>query len=614
METFLIYLLKSSGLLLLFYGTYQLFLIKETLFNFNRWFLISGLTISMILPIIYFEKTVLLEIAPIINNTLGAEYAPPSNISKWSWPILSLIIYLLGICVFTTKFISQFFSVQKFISHGNKEYVGNCIYVKTTKNIQPFSFFNYIVYNPTNHNKQELELILAHEQIHANQKHSLDNIFMELVLLLQWFNPTAWFYRTSLKQNLEFLADTENIGLKNDKKLYQYLLLKQVVGNELVSISNPFFNSFIKKRIVMINQTPSQKIKALKSLFILPFLALFLVSFNVKTVYTIGNTSEQYTDKTVIELTIDKNTTDDELLKMKLDLTKEKFDFSYTTIRNKNGEIKDITLHITGGNKTSGKVSSRFNTTSDNDTIDPTYIFIDTLKNTISIGNTEVFNKSTTNASTLKIAKNNDTTSVNTMSTNAGSSINTKKDSSDTFIDKNGKDNTEEQVIRINSDTTKNVVIGTSPTEEYDVKISEEEGKASLFIKSSGNKEPLFILDGKKTTAGVVKSMNPDSIESINVLKGENALKLYDEKAKNGVVEIRSKNSNTSNSTIKIRGYEENKIPLYLVDGKEISHDDMDKIDPNTVEAINVIKREKAIEKHGKKAKNGVVEITLKKD
>jgi TonB-dependent SusC/RagA subfamily outer membrane receptor len=50
--------------------------------------------------------------------------------------------------------------------------------------------------------------------------------------------------------------------------------------------------------------------------------------------------------------------------------------------------------------------------------------------------------------------------------------------------------------------------------------------------------------------------------------------------------------------------------PLYIVDGKRVKN--LDDIDPNTIEKIEVLKGESAIEKYGNKGKNGVIVVTLK--
>jgi hypothetical protein len=52
-------------------------------------------------------------------------------------------------------------------------------------------------------------------------------------------------------------------------------------------------------------------------------------------------------------------------------------------------------------------------------------------------------------------------------------------------------------------------------------------------------RSPLLIVDGKiNEDFNTVNSIDPDTIESVNVLKGEQALKKYGEKGRNGVIEI----------------------------------------------------------------------------
>jgi bla regulator protein BlaR1 len=56
--------------------------------------------------------------------------------------------------------------------------------------------------------------------------------------------------------------------------------------------------------------------------------------------------------------------------------------------------------------------------------------------------------------------------------------------------------------------------------------------------------EALYKVDGKEVKKDVVDTLNPDDIESVNVLKGDAAIKKYGEKAKNGVIEITTKKKN----------------------------------------------------------------------
>jgi hypothetical protein len=52
--------------------------------------------------------------------------------------------------------------------------------------------------------------------------------------------------------------------------------------------------------------------------------------------------------------------------------------------------------------------------------------------------------------------------------------------------------------------------------------------------------------------------------------------------------------------------------PLYFLDGRQITKTEMDKIDPNTMESVNVLKGEHAVKAFGQAANNGVILIKLK--
>jgi len=62
-------------------------------------------------------------------------------------------------------------------------------------------------------------------------------------------------------------------------------------------------------------------------------------------------------------------------------------------------------------------------------------------------------------------------------------------------------------------------------------------------IKTSTNtNQPLFLLDGKRISGDSVQYIKPETIESINVLKGESA-KPYGESGKYGVIIIKLKDA-----------------------------------------------------------------------
>lgn len=61
------------------------------------------------------------------------------------------------------------------------------------------------------------------------------------------------------------------------------------------------------------------------------------------------------------------------------------------------------------------------------------------------------------------------------------------------------------------------------------------------YLKSNINKQPIYVVDGKITSAASFKNINTDNIESIHVLKGKLAVNKYGDKGKNGVILIKMK-------------------------------------------------------------------------
>ncbi|MFK7782038.1 MG2 domain-containing protein [Psychroserpens sp.] len=68
-----------------------------------------------------------------------------------------------------------------------------------------------------------------------------------------------------------------------------------------------------------------------------------------------------------------------------------------------------------------------------------------------------------------------------------------------------------------------------------------------------GNTEALFVVDGEIVNEANFRSLKPEDILNIKVLKGNEAIALYGEKGKNGVIIITTKNNGKELSQIKIR-------------------------------------------------------------
>jgi hypothetical protein len=325
METLLLYPLKASVVLLVFFAAYHLLLKKETFFTSNRAFLLAGLITSALLPLVEYTKVIWVDAKPMQTLTPAqiaylatamkqqAIQAPAEEPFNWWYVVAS--VYALGLAFFIIALFTDIFKIRKMLK--GKAIVKQQPYklVDSPAISSPFSFFNYIVYNSGVLAPQELESIISHEKVHSRQKHSLDMLLSQAYCILFWFNPIAWQYKKAIAQNLEFIADAEAMKQVADKTAYQKTMLRLAVQVQSTSIINHFYQSLIKKRIVMLNTKKSRRRNSWKYAAVLPLIAFFIMAFQVKTVAQEKEVAQKqdpkYDGDLKIQLEIDKNFGDD---------------------------------------------------------------------------------------------------------------------------------------------------------------------------------------------------------------------------------------------------------------------------------------------------------------
>ena len=368
MEEIVIYLLKSSGLLATFFLAYHFLLRKETFFTSNRWFLLSGLATSILLPLFFIKKIVYVErpkfTLPIISEDndlpIIIDKATPIIAESIDWFQILFIVYAIVATILIIKVIIDLVSLGKLLRKQNIQKQEDLLYVNINQDIAPFSFFNYIVFNSNLYSQKELESILLHEKVHSQEKHSIDVLVTKLFTVIFWFNPLVWLYQKAIIQNLEYIADSKAIQNIEDKKCYQMALLKVVSHQNCLPITNHFYQSLIKKRIVMLNKNQSKKRNLWKYGLILPVIIAFVFLFQIKVVaqekevkinkiksveFTPSN-NKINTDVKDLTYIIDKITTDNEIKELIIDL-KNQFEItlSYSNlVRNNKDEITSIQL------------------------------------------------------------------------------------------------------------------------------------------------------------------------------------------------------------------------------------------------------------------------------
>jgi beta-lactamase regulating signal transducer with metallopeptidase domain len=367
MENWLLYFAKVNGLIVLFYVMYVLFLRKETFFKSNRLYLILGLISSFIFPLITFTKTVWVESKPVIfdesisSNSIFVENIAPIE-DTFNWNEVLIFVYLLISILVLIKITIEVVSFFKSIQNQDRKNEENYTLINSSQHENPFSFFNYIIINHQQFSEEELNHILIHESIHVKQKHSFDVLFSRIICAILWINPVIWLYRKAIIQNLEFIADNETFLIINNKHAYQKTLLKVVISNNQSTITNQFFQSLIKKRIVMLNTNQSHKKKSWKYAVILPFLIAFTLLFQIETVAQTKETKVEentYAVSSSYSSILTKNTTDLEIKELQETFSGENHKLIISNVkRNKNNEIIAIKLEFDYG-KTYNRVLDR---------------------------------------------------------------------------------------------------------------------------------------------------------------------------------------------------------------------------------------------------------------
>lgn len=143
----------------------------------------------------------------------------------------------------------------------------------------PHSFFNRIFASATDYKSDLIpEAVLEHEKAHLDQKHSLDVILIELLLIFFWFHPLSYLIRYSVKLNHEFLADQTVLNQGVSTSDYQQTLLDHATSIYQQAMANTFTFPIIKKRFAIMETKTSRSSLLLRSLAFIPVVTLLVIS------------------------------------------------------------------------------------------------------------------------------------------------------------------------------------------------------------------------------------------------------------------------------------------------------------------------------------------------
>jgi len=290
--------LESAIIFAIFCLFYKAFLKKETFFKLNRLYLLSSLLFAVIVPFLNLNlelfannissgNEILNKISGIkqgyneINEVIIYAYS-----GKLTWTVIKnylSIIYILGVLISGVFFVFGLGKIIFMISKSSPQKYDGYRIIESPEAVVPFSLFKWIIINPEKYSSEDMKQIIAHERMHAFQLHSFDLILIEVLVILFWFNPFIYWYRKSIREVHEYLADEAVVENGFDQLDYQQLLLSQVTGGRLVGLTSSFSYSLSKNRLKMLTMMKSKNSSKTKIVLAIPFAAAFIFFFTNST-------------------------------------------------------------------------------------------------------------------------------------------------------------------------------------------------------------------------------------------------------------------------------------------------------------------------------------------
>ncbi|WP_177761120.1 M56 family metallopeptidase [Flavobacterium sp. I3-2] len=313
----ILYFIKSTFLLIVFFLIYRYSLQDKKSLKFNRFYLLVTFVLGLILPFLNFNFIVksnqIIETKTIVFKQLedisNFDYFPIvekqrlfSNIEI----LFSVIALLLLI-----RIVFRIYAIISLKNSGKKIENEFGLLILNTKVKSPFSFLSCIYLNLESWNKKLIEKeILIHEKGHVVQRHSLDILFIEFLKIGLWFQPMLYFYKKAIQENHEFLADAFCLNQTENIKDYQNIILNYYSAqNKQLELSSSFNYKNLKKRFIMMKNT--KKGNVTKVLFY--SLAFVLTYFGLVGIETKANTIDKFesviSDK--VNDLMDKKTSDE---------------------------------------------------------------------------------------------------------------------------------------------------------------------------------------------------------------------------------------------------------------------------------------------------------------
>lgn len=644
MSAFFVYILQSAVCLAILFLFYSILLSRETFYRYNRVALLCLIPLSFVLPLchlpLFTENESVAPVPVVILDNLSAFSYVTDDVEATAAPVpvalvAAIVLYWAGVVFFVARYIVTIVHLLRLMSSGRRvtDDEGRQIIV-LPRSIAPFSWFGRIVLSEEDYAAHSREILL-HESAHIRKRHSLDLLVADLCTWLQWFNPAAWLLKRELQTVHEYEADAEVIDQGIDARQYQLLLIKRSVGSKFYCVTNHFNHNKLNKRITMMLKKKSNRKATWKYLYVIPVALCTVTVFARPEVSErldeIASTdllamldqddSQSATDQSQMVITAASNSNQTNTLNVNIDESGDSSQGNKLKINiTENGKLAsmDSALCIVDGKKVSRE---------EIDKLSPDQIkSVTVLKGKMAVE--KYGDEAKGGALLISTKESDDTQPMKITLSNDG-----KQGSQTSYYVINGKKVPAEVIDNLSSGKFSYIINGKEVSAEDmeklnlsgqvgNISILNDNGENTIIIhskKSSLNnwqQQVKALSDSIRAEVAVTKEgkeLSPEAMARIEALSArisanaDSITRAIDEK---GINALSTLNHHTDSVSAYVK-----QIPniIYVVDGKKVSEKKFNKLSPNDIASITVLKGGEANKKYGAKENDNVLIITTRK-
>jgi len=628
METVYIYILKSilvSGILL---GYYWLALRNTRFHHYTRFYLLAIILLALVLPAIDLNWFTLQEPEDVSAKQLLLFIDQPGSIAlteaAFTWEKLLFISILLVSLSLVSFFAYGIYKIYRIKSASKITPMDRFDFVETKIEDAPFSFFRNLFWREDISMEDETgRQILRHELTHIEQMHTYDKLLIAILSALFWMNPFLWIIRRELEVIHEFIADEKAVD-EADASALAAMLLQTHYQSSILSTGQSFFYSSIKRRIIMLTSSKKVSYSYARRILTLPLAIgiIALLSFTIKEQLNNQSSNPVMSGTAAHTDTIPSQYRDAKTGKIKgsfqIDINGDTAIFKDVRTKKK---LFEVPLNELAGPANKVITVEGFPLHKENK-----FIFIPS--DSMSAGATFIGVEATPGLPPLpplppmpphEPGKPGSPRIIINGKEISPADLDKIDPSSIKIIDIRGDEKGAAVSERKLSGMTWTEATSADGKKIVTVKVDSVmfDGKAKVAVPAHGKVSNIQISVDTAAYKTVTDNKKNSNVSTMIIRMSDDKVAEEAKKNPNTLTFTTTDKDGKKTITYVQKSTEKTELPkdvLYIIDGKEMESISMKDIDPNTIKSINVLKGESAVKLYGEKGKNGVIEITTKKN